>query len=84
MAGAVQVVVYDPIPTNPGEHLWLAPRLGPRFAFRLSERLSLEVSGFAVVPLVREEFSIVGVEKPVFQTARLSLLSSLGLRVSIP
>lgn len=84
MAGAVQVVVYDPIPTNPGEHLWLAPRLGPRFAFRMSEGLSLELSGFAIIPLVREEFSIVGDEKPIFQTARLSLLSSLGLRVSIP
>lgn len=84
MAGAVQVVVYDPIPTNPGQHLWLAPRLGPRFAYRMSDWLSLELSGFAVVPLVREEFSILSVEKPVFQTARLSLLSSLGLRVSIP
>jgi hypothetical protein len=84
MAGVVQVVVYDPIPTNPGEHLWLAPRLGPRFSYRLVERLSLELSALAVVPLVRERFSIVGVEKPVFQSARLSLLSSLGLRVSIP
>ena len=84
MAGAIQVVVYEPIPTRPGEHLWLAPRFGPRFAYRLGARLSLELSAFAVVPLVRERFSITGVETPVFQTAQLSLLSSLGLRVSIP
>jgi hypothetical protein len=84
MAGAIQVVVYEPIPTHPGEHLWLAPRLGPRFAYRLGERVSLELSALAVVPLVRERFSITGVETPVFQTAPLSLLSSLGLRVSIP
>ena len=84
MAGALQVVVYHPIPTRPGEHLWLAPRLGPRFAYRLGEWLSLEVSALAVVPLVRERFSITGVETPVFQTAPLSLLAGLGLRVSIP
>jgi hypothetical protein len=84
MAGAIQVVVYEPIPTHPGEHLWLAPRVGPRFAYRLGAGLSLELSAFAVIPLVRERFSITGVETPVFQTAQLSLLSSLGLRVSIP
>lgn len=84
MAGAIQVVVYNPIPTNPGEHPWLAPRLGPRFAYRLGERLALEVSAFTVVPLVRARFSIAGLESSVFETARLSLLSSLGVRVSIP
>lgn len=84
MAGALQVVVYHPIPTRPGEHLWLAPRLGPRFAYRLRGWLSLEASALAVVPLVRERFSITGVETPVFQTASLSLLAGLGLRVSIP
>jgi hypothetical protein len=84
MAGAVQVVVYDPIPTHPGEHLWLAPRFGPRFAYRLGERLSLEVSAFGVAPLLREGFSITGVEAPLFRTAPLSVLFSLGLRVSIP
>jgi hypothetical protein len=84
MAGTIQVVVYDPIPTNPGERPWLAPRLGPRFAYRLGERLWLELSSLTVIPLVREGFSIVGVERPVFQTSRLSLLSGFGLRVSIP
>lgn len=84
MAGTMQVVVYDPIPTHPGEHPWLAPRLGPRFAYRLGERLWLELSSLTVIPLVREGFSIAGVARPVFQTSRLSLLSSLGLRVSIP
>jgi hypothetical protein len=84
MAGALQVVVYHPIPTRPGEHLWLAPRLGPRFAYRLRGWLSLEASALAVVPLLRERFSITGVETPVFQTAPLSLLAGLGLRVSIP
>ena len=84
MAGAVQVVVYDPIPTHPGEHVWLAPRVGPRFAYRLGERLSLELSASAVAPLVREGFAITGVQEPVFRTAPLGLLSSFGLRVSIP
>jgi hypothetical protein len=84
MAGAVQVVVYNPIPTHPGEHLWLAPRLGPRFAYALGASLSLELAAAAVVPLVREQFAIAGVKDPLFQTSRVSLLSSLGLRVSIP
>jgi hypothetical protein len=84
MAGAVQVVVYNPIPTHPGEHLWLAPRLGPRFAYDLGASLSLELAAAAVVPLVREQFAIAGVKEPLFQTPRVSLLSSLGLRVSIP
>jgi hypothetical protein len=84
MAGAVQVVVYNPIPTHPGEHLWLAPRLGPRFAYDLGASFSLELAAAAVVPLVREQFAIAGVKEPVFQTPRVSLLSSLGLRVSIP
>lgn len=84
MAGAIQVVVYDPIPTDPGEHLWLAARLGPRFSWRFNRTLALELAPAAVVPLLREEFSIVGVEKAVFQTAPVSLLASLGLQVSIP
>lgn len=84
MAGAVQVVVYNPIPTRPGEHLWLAPRLGPRFALVLGKSLSLELAAAALVPLVREQFAIAGVKEPVFQTPRVSLLSSLGLLVSIP
>jgi hypothetical protein len=83
MAGAVQVVVYQPIPTDPGEHLWLAARLGPRFSFMLGRDFSLEVGAAAVIPLIREAFSIRGLNQPVFQTAGLSLLSSLGVRASI-
>ena len=83
-AGAIHVVVYDPVPTKPGEHFWLSGRFGPRLALQIVRPVELELGAYAVFPVIRDQFAITGVGEPVFQTSPVSLLASAGLSLSIP
>lgn len=82
-AGAIHAVVRDLTPLHPGDQLWLAAALGPRFAWTFLPPLRLEVAISAVVPLVRKSFGIAGDPSPLFHEAAVGAVSYAGLGVDI-
>ncbi len=82
-AGAIHAVVRDLTPLHPGDQLWLAAALGPRFGWTFLPPLRLEVAISAVVPLARKSFGVAGDRSPLFTEAVVGAVSYAGLGVDI-
>jgi hypothetical protein len=82
--GALHAVVFDTVPVNPGDRLWLAGALGPRLAVAGLGVLRLELGVNLVVPFVRPEFEVRGIAEPVFQSAPVGGLLYVGAGVGAP
>lgn len=84
--GSIQAVTYDydidPLP--PTDHFWFAVRAGTRLNQRLVGPLGLELSAQALVPVIRHEFTLRGIDAPVHQAKALGFWASAGLTASIP
>lgn len=84
--GSIQVVTYDhdidPLP--PTDYFWFAVRAGTRLNQRLVGPLGLELSAQALVPVTRHEFTLRGIDAPVYQAKALGFWASAGLTASIP
>lgn len=82
-AGAIHAVVRDLTPLHPGDQLWLAAAIGPRFAWTFLPPLRLDVAISAVIPLVRKSFGVEGERSPLFREAAVGAVSYAGLGVDI-
>lgn len=82
--GAIQAVVYDVEPLPPTEHFWFAVRSGLRLGQRLVGPLGIELGAQALVPVIRHDFALTGVAKPVYQARAVGFWWSAGLTASIP
>lgn len=84
--GSIQAVTYDydidPLP--PTDHFWFAVRAGTRLNQRLVGPLGFELSAQALVPVIRHEFTLRGIDAPVHQAKALGFWASAGLTASIP
>lgn len=82
MGGAVHAVVYQKIPTHPGERWWTAGWAGVALERRVVGPLVVEVGGELVVPLTRYRFVVSGQPEPAFQQASLGGMLFLGVGLS--
>jgi len=82
--GAIQAVVFDAEPLPRTEHFWFAVRSGLRLGQRLFGPLGIELGAQALVPLIRHDFALTGVAKPVYQARAVGFWGSVGLTASIP
>lgn len=84
--GSIQAVTYDydidPFP--PTNYFWFAVRAGTRLNQRLVGPLGFELSAQALVPVIRHEFTLRGINAPVHQAKALGFWASAGLTASIP
>jgi hypothetical protein len=82
--GAIYSVVRDAPALDAGDETWLAAAVGPRLRVEPASPFLLDVGVSAVVPLQRPAFALAGVEKPVFEPARVGVLAFVGVGVGSP
>jgi hypothetical protein len=80
--GSQHAVVNEIQPSHPGDHLFAAASIGPRFGWRAWAPLYIELGASAWVPFVRPQFALAGQETPVFQSRSVSGVGYLGVGVT--
>lgn len=78
VAGAVHAVVFELLPLDVGERLWLATNLSIGAKVRLSPTVFLRVEASVFLPINRLRYSIQGDTMPIFQQSRVIPALFLG------
>jgi hypothetical protein len=83
--GAFHIAVRQPAPvTGPGDYWFAAVELSANLQVAVSNSLFLDLGGAAFVPLLRQEFSIIGQTAPVWRQPFLSGVGFLGVGALFP
>jgi hypothetical protein len=84
--GAINTVVYDPDPTQPGDRPWFSTRGDVAAQLRLWGPFRLEARAFLLVPLTRWTFraQIDEAPKVLYEQKRLEPGAVFGLGAQIP
>jgi hypothetical protein len=82
--GALHAVVYEPAPTQPGDHPWAAAAVTPRLRAAVGAHLLVEVGAHLFVPLVRQPFTVTGDVAPAFQEPPVAFLPFVSLGAQMP
>ncbi len=84
-AGAMHATAYADEPLDPGQKLWLAAGGGERVALQLTNAVFLDVGVDLLVPVVRRDFRVVGVNPHrVFLPAAVAGVGHVGMAVNFP
>lgn len=79
LLGSIHTVVYELIPTGPGDRLWGAFSAGARVYAPRAELLRVSFALDALAPLTRHRFTVRGHEDSVFRQPTLALSAQLGI-----
>src|SRR5262249_10657912 len=79
LLGSIHTVVYDLIPTAPGDRLWGALSAGARAWLPRSGKLRVSLGVDAVAPLTRHRFTVGGQSGSVFRQSVVAASAQLGL-----
>lgn len=81
--GALHVVVYDPVPRDPGDRVYLGATLGVRPAIVLAGPVHLALYAGVSLPLIDHDLNVEGQPSPVFSPARAAPLLALEFGVTL-
>jgi hypothetical protein len=84
LLGAIHAVVYDLVPTEPGDRFWAGLAATTKLRVRLVGPLAAELGAELVVPLARQPFLVVRETGTVFQESAVAAMGFVGAGVSIP
>jgi hypothetical protein len=79
LLGSIHTVVYELIPTAPGDRLWTALSAGVRVYAPRAAPLRVSMALDALAPLTRHRFTVGGQTGTVFRQRALALSAQLGL-----
>lgn len=77
--GAMHVVVYDPIPSDPGDRVFVGASAALRFMVKLAHPIWLGVWAGASVPFIDYDLRVEGQPTPVFSSAPIAPLVALEM-----
>jgi hypothetical protein len=83
--GAFHVAVRGPSPvTAPGDYLFAGLELGSRLQVTVTKGVFVELGGAALLPLLRQEFLVLGQIDPVWRQPQLSGVGFFGAGALFP
>ena len=81
LLGSIHTVVYELIPTGPGDRLWGAFSAGARVYAPRAASVRVSVALDALAPLTRHRFTVRGHSQEVFRQQAVALSAQLGIGV---
>jgi hypothetical protein len=81
--GALRAVVLDPVPTDPGDHAFVAAAAGLQVLLGVAGPLVAEVGATGIAPLLRRRFLAEGISEPAFAQPAVGAIVYGGLGASL-
>lgn len=82
--GALHAVVYQLMPTQPGDRAWVATALTSRLRLAFGAHVHAELGVHFFVPLLRQPFTVTGESATVFQEPPVAVLPFAAIGAQLP
>jgi hypothetical protein len=84
LAGSLHSVVFELLPSRPGQRLWAAAAVTPAVRLAPIAGTFVELGGEVMAPLTRESFTVEGLEEPIFRGQPVAFRGFFGVGLDFP